>query len=156
MTSCSPHYAHHCLVTLYLIPTDPPDGSPSCSVEPALNYTSLRLLCSWSGGFPSPSLKWTGDLKGVGQDEAGAGQQTNPLTNTAIVLPSEGVTINNSLFTCTGSHVALKQSTECSTRTCKQQKEKVLLTDYKTSRISLKRLLLHQIFPLQSQCVLPM
>ncbi|XP_038565576.1 V-set and immunoglobulin domain-containing protein 10-like 2 [Micropterus salmoides] len=95
----------------------PPDGSPSCSVEPALNYTSLRLLCSWSGGFPSPSLKWTGDLKGVGQDEAGAGQQTNPLTNTAIVLPSEGVTINNSLFTCTGSHVALKQSTECSTRT---------------------------------------
>lgn len=112
------HLAHHCLVTLFLIPTDPPDGSPSCSVEPALNHTSLRLLCSWSGGFPSASLHWTGDLKHAEQDEADAGQQVHPLTNTAILLPSEGLTSNNSLFTCMGSHPALKQSTECSTRTC--------------------------------------
>ncbi|MEQ2253023.1 hypothetical protein ILYODFUR_027787, partial [Ilyodon furcidens] len=39
-----------------------PDGSPSCSVEPALNHTALKLLCTWPGGFPSPSLDWTGDL----------------------------------------------------------------------------------------------
>ncbi|XP_037605109.1 V-set and immunoglobulin domain-containing protein 10-like 2, partial [Sebastes umbrosus] len=95
----------------------PPDGSPSCSVEPALNHTSLRLLCSWLGGFPSPSLHWTGHLKRAGQAEADTGQQTDPLTNTAILLPSEGLTSNNSLFTCSGSHLALKQSTECSTRT---------------------------------------
>ncbi|XP_054482337.1 V-set and immunoglobulin domain-containing protein 10-like 2 [Anoplopoma fimbria] len=95
----------------------PPDGSPSCSVEPALNHTSLRLLCSWPGGLPSPSLHWTGPLTQVGKDEADPGQQTNPLTNTAILLPSESLTSNSSLFTCTGSHLALKQSTECSTRT---------------------------------------
>ncbi|XP_044079276.1 V-set and immunoglobulin domain-containing protein 10-like 2 isoform X2 [Siniperca chuatsi] len=95
----------------------PPDGSPSCSIEPALNHTSLRLLCSWPGGFPSPSLHWTGDLKRLEQEEADTGQQTNPLINTAILLQSEGLTTNNSLFTCTGSHLALKQSTECSTRT---------------------------------------
>ncbi|XP_071317134.1 V-set and immunoglobulin domain-containing protein 10-like 2 [Trachinotus anak] len=95
----------------------PPDGSPSCSVQPALNHTSLRLLCSWPGGFPSASLNWSGDLKQVGQDEADAGQQTNPLSNTAILLPSESLTSNNSLFTCIGSHPALKQSTECNTRT---------------------------------------
>ncbi|XP_070774130.1 V-set and immunoglobulin domain-containing protein 10-like 2 [Enoplosus armatus] len=95
----------------------PPDGSPSCSAEPALNHTSLRLFCSWPGGFPSPSLHWTGDLKRVGQGEADTGQQTNPLTNTAILLPPDGLTTNNTLFTCTGSHLALKQSTECSTRT---------------------------------------
>ncbi|KAM7374339.1 hypothetical protein PAMP_007005 [Pampus punctatissimus] len=95
----------------------PPDGSPSCTVEPAQNHTSLRLLCSWSGGFPSASLHWTGDLKHVGQDEADTGQQTNPLTNTAILLPSEGLTSTNSLFTCMGSHPALKESTECRTST---------------------------------------
>ncbi|KAM7398001.1 hypothetical protein PAMA_006059 [Pampus argenteus] len=95
----------------------PPDGSPSCSVEPAQNHTSLRLLCSWSGGFPSASLHWTGDLKHVRQDEADTGQQANPLTNTAILLPSEGLTSSNSLFTCMGSHPALKESTECRTST---------------------------------------
>ncbi|XP_033491763.2 V-set and immunoglobulin domain-containing protein 10-like 2 [Epinephelus lanceolatus] len=95
----------------------PPDGSPSCSVEPVLNHTSLRLLCSWPGGFPSPSLHWTGHLKRAGQDEADTGQQTNPLTNTAILLPSEGLTSNDTLFTCMGSHLALQQSAKCSTRT---------------------------------------
>ncbi|XP_039888564.1 V-set and immunoglobulin domain-containing protein 10-like 2 [Simochromis diagramma] len=33
------------------------------------------------------------------------------------MLPSGGLTSNNSLFTCLGSHPALKQSTQCSTRT---------------------------------------
>ncbi|XP_072230536.1 V-set and immunoglobulin domain-containing protein 10-like 2 [Leuresthes tenuis] len=88
----------------------PPDGSPSCSVEPALNHTSLRLLCSWPGGFPSPSLHWTGDL-------LQAGQPTNPLNSTLISLPSESLTSNHSLFTCLGSHPALKQQTECSSIT---------------------------------------
>ncbi|XP_035482330.2 V-set and immunoglobulin domain-containing protein 10-like 2 [Scophthalmus maximus] len=95
----------------------PPDGSPSCSVQPALNHTSLRLLCSWPGGFPSASLHWSGDLKRLGRDEADTGQQTDPLTNTAVLLPPEGPTSNNSSFTCKGSHPALKQLTECSTRT---------------------------------------
>ncbi|XP_069577958.1 V-set and immunoglobulin domain-containing protein 10-like 2 [Brachyistius frenatus] len=96
----------------------PPDGSPSCSVEPALNHTSMRLLCSWPGGFPSPSLLWTGDLMHAGQDQGDPGLQTNPLTRNDILLPSGGLTSNNSLFTCRGSHPALKQlTTECSTRT---------------------------------------
>ncbi|XP_051256243.1 V-set and immunoglobulin domain-containing protein 10-like 2 [Dicentrarchus labrax] len=95
----------------------PPDGSPTCSVEPALNHTSLRLLCSWPGGFPSPSLYWTGDLRQEGRDGADTGEQTNPLTNTAILLSTEGLTSNNTLFTCMGTHLALKQSTQCSTRT---------------------------------------
>ncbi|CAJ1063965.1 V-set and immunoglobulin domain-containing protein 10-like 2 [Xyrichtys novacula] len=94
----------------------PPDGSPSCSVEPALNHTSLRLLCSWPGGFPSPSLLWTGDLKRLAQNDSDTGQQTNSQTSTALLLRSEDLTANNSLFTCVGSHIALKQSLECSTR----------------------------------------
>ncbi|XP_042069439.1 V-set and immunoglobulin domain-containing protein 10-like 2 [Haplochromis burtoni] len=92
----------------------PPDGSPSCSVEPALNHTSLRLLCSWPGGFPSPSLHWTGDLI---QDQSNIAQLTSSASSTTIMLPSGGLTSNNSLFTCLGSHPALKQSTQCSTRT---------------------------------------
>lgn len=155
MTSCNPHFAHHCLVMLYLIPTDPPDGSPSCSVEAALNHTSLRLLCSWPGGFPFPSLQWTGDLKQVGHDEADTGQETNPLTNTAILLSSEGLTSNNSSFTCLGSHLALKHSTVCSTRTCKEEKRKDLYAHCSPNH-SLKPLLLRQMSPLQNQSALPM
>ncbi|XP_059207075.1 V-set and immunoglobulin domain-containing protein 10-like 2 [Centropristis striata] len=103
-------------LTVYYGKEYPPGGSPSCSVEPALNHTTLRLLCSWPGGFPSPSLHWSGHLKRAGQAEADTGQQTNPLTNTAILLPSESLKSNNSLFSCIGSHVALKQSSECITR----------------------------------------
>ncbi|KAM9847033.1 V-set and immunoglobulin domain-containing protein 10-like 2 [Aulostomus maculatus] len=94
----------------------PPDGSPSCSMEQALNHTSLRLLCSWSGGFPSASLHWARGLTLTGQEEADAREQTHSLTNTAILLPSEGLTSNNSVFTCLGSHPALKQPAECSMR----------------------------------------
>lgn len=152
MTSCNPH----CLDMLYLIPTDPPDGSPSCSVEPALNHTSLRLFCSWPGGLPSPSLQWTRDLKKVELHKADKGQ-TNPLTNTAILLSTEGLTSNNSLFTCMGSHLALKQSTACRTRTCEKDKKTVLHAHSSSDFSHLTLLLLfHQIFPLQSQCVLPM
>ncbi|XP_028277984.1 uncharacterized protein LOC114446535 [Parambassis ranga] len=95
----------------------PPDSSPSCSVEPALNHTSLRLLCSWPGGFPSPSLNWNGDLMHAVQDQINPGQQTNPLNTNNMLLPSGGLTSNNSLFTCTGSHVALQERTQCSVRT---------------------------------------
>ncbi|KAM9332280.1 V-set and immunoglobulin domain-containing protein 10-like 2 [Pholidichthys leucotaenia] len=93
-----------------------PDGSPSCSVEPALNHTSLRLLCSWPGGFPSPSLYWTGDQIYTGQDQANTELQKNPVSSTVLLLPSGGLT-SNSLFTCRGSHPAREQSAECSTRT---------------------------------------
>lgn len=140
MTSCNPHFAHPCLVTLYPIPTDPPDGSPSCSVEPALNHTSLKLLCSWTGGFPSPSLHWTGDLKTLGHTEADTGTQTNQLTNTTVLLSTEGMASNDSSFSCMGSHLALTQSRVCSTRTCKG-KQTVFLTALQTSQVSLKPLL---------------
>ncbi|XP_029029805.1 V-set and immunoglobulin domain-containing protein 10-like 2 [Betta splendens] len=92
----------------------PPDGSPSCSLEAALNYTSLRLLCSWSGGFPSPSVQWIGDLKDAKQDQVDTGHKSSSLTNTALLLPSEGLP-SSSFFTCAGSHVALRQSANCST-----------------------------------------
>lgn len=105
------------LYTYFPPPTDPPDDSPSCSVEPALNHTSLRLLCSWPGGFPSPSLRWTGDLIRPGRDDP----ETNLQTNAAILLPREGLTSNNSLFTCVGSHRALKQATTCRIHTCEKR-----------------------------------
>ncbi|XP_055358069.1 V-set and immunoglobulin domain-containing protein 10-like 2 [Betta splendens] len=91
------------------IPTDPPDGSPSCFLE-ALNYTSLRLLCSWSGGLPSPSVKRTGDLKDAKQDQIEA-QKSSLLTNSALLLLSEDLP-SSSLFTWAHSHVALRQSSD--------------------------------------------
>ncbi|XP_071754218.2 V-set and immunoglobulin domain-containing protein 10-like 2 [Centroberyx gerrardi] len=95
----------------------PPDGSPSCSVEPALNHTSLRLLCSWPGGLPSPSLHWTGGRLDLGQDVAGQGHEIDKLTNNITLLQSVVQTSNNTLFTCMGSHTALQHATYCSVRT---------------------------------------
>ncbi|KAK5606659.1 hypothetical protein CRENBAI_017709 [Crenichthys baileyi] len=96
---------------------DPTIQNSSCSVEPALNHTALKLLCAWPGGFPSPSLDCTGDLVQAGKSQVDTEQQTNLQSSTSILLPSENLTPNNSLFRCVGSHPALKQSTECSTRT---------------------------------------
>lgn len=90
-------------------------------MEPALNHTSLRLLCSWPGGFPSPSLYWTGDLIPTGQQQVNKEQQTKPMSSN-ILLPSGGLTPNSSLFTCHGAHPALKHQMECSIHTCKSRK----------------------------------
>ncbi|KAM4547578.1 V-set and immunoglobulin domain-containing protein 10-like 2 [Fundulus diaphanus] len=103
--------------TVNLIVFYPPPGLPSCSLEPAQNHTSLRLLCSWSGGFPSPSLRWTGEAIKPGQEQEETGQQRNVQSSAPILLPSEGLIPNNSLFTCVGEHPARKQLAECSTRT---------------------------------------
>ncbi|XP_030009979.1 V-set and immunoglobulin domain-containing protein 10-like 2 [Sphaeramia orbicularis] len=92
----------------------PPDGSPSCSVEAAVNHTSLKLLCFWAGGFPPPALTWSGDLKHTGPEQLSTKQLSN--RNTAMVLPSEGISSNSS-FTCTGSHPVLRQPTGCIIRT---------------------------------------
>ncbi|XP_046876907.1 hemicentin-1-like [Hypomesus transpacificus] len=95
----------------------PPDGSPSCVVQPALNYSSLSLQCTWPGGLPPPSLRWSPGLLALGQEGAVLGQEGAGLTNNATVLQSGTNTFNNSLFTCQGSHPALNQSTQCTTRT---------------------------------------
>ncbi|XP_061902660.1 V-set and immunoglobulin domain-containing protein 10-like 2 [Entelurus aequoreus] len=106
----------------------PPDASPSCSMEPALNHTSLRLRCSWTGGFPSASVYWAEHLRRAGQDEVGKGHTSG------ILLPSEELGSNSSLFTCTGSHPALKQPVECSTRAHLPASELVCLAYVTTNR----------------------
>uniref|UniRef100_A0A8C6S624 Ig-like domain-containing protein n=1 Tax=Neogobius melanostomus TaxID=47308 RepID=A0A8C6S624_9GOBI len=83
----------------------PPDGLPSCSVESTFEHTYLRLFCTWPGGFPTPTLFWSGDL--VDQEAV------NPKTNTAILQYSQGTASNNSQFRCQGSHIALNQPTGC-------------------------------------------
>ena len=124
-----PHiYHHHMLVhALYKMPktvsnihlsrslsyrvlllTDPPDGTPSCTILPTNNYTDLTLWCSWEGGYPHASLHWSPFLPGAnGQGYA----------NATLIQRGPG-TANNSVFVCHGSHVALNVSTSCSTRTC--------------------------------------
>uniref|UniRef100_A0A8C7I692 Ig-like domain-containing protein n=1 Tax=Oncorhynchus kisutch TaxID=8019 RepID=A0A8C7I692_ONCKI len=87
----------------------PPDGSPSCSVLPAMNYSSLNLTCSWPGGLPSPSLRWTTNLLSLAQGGAWP-------ANNVSVLQSGSQTSNNSLFTCLGIHPALNTSTQCTAR----------------------------------------
>ncbi|KAK0150265.1 V-set and immunoglobulin domain-containing protein 10-like 2 [Merluccius polli] len=95
----------------------PPDGSPSCSVEPALNHSSLSLQCSWPGGLPVPSLHWTRGLLGLGQEVAGPGQEIDKLSNNITLEPAVAAASNNTLFTCLGSHPASANTTYCSMRT---------------------------------------
>ncbi|XP_070990900.1 V-set and immunoglobulin domain-containing protein 10-like 2 [Oncorhynchus clarkii lewisi] len=100
------HLNTRSLKTINLTVYYPPDGSPSCSVLPAMNYSSLNLTCSWPGGLPSPSLRWTTNL--LAQAAEG--------TNNVSVLQSGSQTSNNSLFTCLGMHPALNTSTQCTAR----------------------------------------
>ncbi|XP_048094036.1 hemicentin-2-like [Alosa alosa] len=86
---------------------DPPGGIPSCTIIPTNNYTDLTLWCSWEGGYPHASLHWSPFLPGAnGQGYA----------NATLTQRGPG-TANNSVFECHGSHVALKTSRSCSTRT---------------------------------------
>lgn len=88
--------------------TDPPDGVPTCSIFPVKNYTDLALFCSWKGGYPPATLKWSSYVNG----ENGQG-----VTNVTQIQPGLE-TANNSVYTCYGSHVALNFTQTCSTRTC--------------------------------------
>ncbi|KAL2095118.1 hypothetical protein ACEWY4_009837 [Coilia grayii] len=86
---------------------EPPNGALSCTIYPTNNYTDLRLWCSWEGGYPHASLHWSPFPPGAnGQGYA----------NATLIQGGPG-TANNSVFVCHGSHVALKTSASCSTRT---------------------------------------
>ncbi|TSQ12721.1 V-set and immunoglobulin domain-containing protein 10-like 2 [Bagarius yarrelli] len=85
----------------------PPDGSPSCSIDPVNNYTGLALSCSWMGGYPSATVNWSPYLKK--SDKLG-------LASITYIQPGPE-TANNSVFTCYGSHVALNVGQTCFTRT---------------------------------------
>ncbi|GAA6097168.1 titin-like isoform X1 [Tachysurus ichikawai] len=85
----------------------PPDGVPACSIFPVKNYTELALFCSWKGGYPPSTLKWSPYVNG----ENGQG-----VINVTQIKPGLEIA-NNSVFTCYGSHVALNVTQNCSTRT---------------------------------------
>ncbi|XP_071219361.1 LOW QUALITY PROTEIN: V-set and immunoglobulin domain-containing protein 10-like 2 [Salvelinus alpinus] len=94
----------------------PPDGSPSCSVLPAMNYSSLNLFCSWLGGLPPPSLRWTTNPLSLAQGEVWLGGEGPWPGNNVSILQSGSQTSNNSLFTCLGIHPALNTPTQCTAR----------------------------------------
>uniref|UniRef100_A0A8B9KE98 Uncharacterized protein n=1 Tax=Astyanax mexicanus TaxID=7994 RepID=A0A8B9KE98_ASTMX len=85
----------------------PPDGAPTCSISPANNYTDLALYCSWKGGFPAATLKWSPNVNG--EIREGTGNVT--------VIQRGPDTVNNSVFSCLGSHAALNTPQSCSTKT---------------------------------------
>ncbi|XP_060790883.1 V-set and immunoglobulin domain-containing protein 10-like 2 [Neoarius graeffei] len=93
--------------TIILTVYYPPDGVPTCSIFPVKNYTDLALFCSWKGGYPPATLKWSSYVNG----ENGQG-----VTNVTQIQPGLE-TANNSVYTCYGSHVALNFTQTCSTRT---------------------------------------
>uniref|UniRef100_A0A3B1ISL1 Ig-like domain-containing protein n=1 Tax=Astyanax mexicanus TaxID=7994 RepID=A0A3B1ISL1_ASTMX len=85
----------------------PPAGVPSCSIFPSNNYTNLALYCSWEGGYPPATLKWSPYVNG--DNPQGLGNITR--------IQAGPDTANSSVFTCYGSHVALPTTQSCSTRT---------------------------------------
>ncbi|XP_028976582.2 hemicentin-1 isoform X2 [Esox lucius] len=102
--------------TISLIVYYPPEGSPSCSVLPAMNSSSLNLTCSWTGGLPSPSLHWTRDLLTLTQEWLKPGDEGAWPAEYVSVLQSGTQTSNNTLFTCLGTHPALNTTTQCTAR----------------------------------------
>ncbi|XP_076836671.1 V-set and immunoglobulin domain-containing protein 10-like 2 [Brachyhypopomus gauderio] len=84
----------------------PPNGTPSCSISPANNYSDLLLACSWEGGSPPATLIWSPYVYG---------DNSQGVTNITRIQPGPE-TANNSLFTCYGSHVAQSAVQSCSTK----------------------------------------
>ncbi|XP_057215475.1 V-set and immunoglobulin domain-containing protein 10-like 2 [Triplophysa rosa] len=84
----------------------PPDGAPSCAVLPANNYSDLALSCTWEGGIPAASLRWTPYV---------FGDESEGITNITKIQNGPD-TANNSVFLCQGSHIALDDITSCSAR----------------------------------------
>jgi len=91
------------------VPTDPPDGAPTCSISPVNNYTDLALRCTWEGGIPAATLGWTPYV---------FGEESEGLSNITKIQKGEE-TGNNSVFICQGSHIASNEIKSCSARTCK-------------------------------------
>ncbi|KAJ8342435.1 hypothetical protein SKAU_G00323630 [Synaphobranchus kaupii] len=89
----------------------PPEGNPTCAILPGNNYTDLALWCSWMGGYPEPSLAWTGAdaLADVYGQEHSQGNAT--------LMQPGSITADRSTFTCQGSHVALNTTTGCNVTT---------------------------------------
>ncbi|XP_061105436.1 V-set and immunoglobulin domain-containing protein 10-like 2 [Conger conger] len=85
----------------------PPEGSPTCTILPGNNYTDLALWCTWMGGYPQPSLAWTGG--DAWEDSYGREQS---LGNATLMQPGAR-TADRSTFTCQGSHVALNTTASC-------------------------------------------
>ncbi|XP_051959677.1 V-set and immunoglobulin domain-containing protein 10-like 2 [Xyrauchen texanus] len=85
----------------------PPDGAPSCSILPVNNYSDLALRCSWEGGVPTASLRWSPYV---------FGDESEGFTNITKIQTGPDIA-NNSMFICQGSHVAQNEISSCSTRT---------------------------------------
>ncbi|XP_051534073.1 V-set and immunoglobulin domain-containing protein 10-like 2 [Myxocyprinus asiaticus] len=85
----------------------PPDGAPSCSILPVNNYSDLALHCSWEGGVPAASLRWSPYV---------FGDESEGFTNITKIQTGPDIA-NNSLFICQGSHVAQNEISSCSART---------------------------------------
>ncbi|ROL47584.1 V-set and immunoglobulin domain-containing protein 10-like 2 [Anabarilius grahami] len=85
----------------------PPDGAPTCSILPVSNYTDLALRCTWEGGIPAASLRWTPYV---------FGEESEGLTNITKIQKGEE-TANNTVFICQGSHIASNEIKSCSART---------------------------------------
>ncbi|TRY99628.1 hypothetical protein DNTS_004820 [Danionella cerebrum] len=90
-----------------ILKDNPPDGAPACLMQPANNYTDLALLCSWEGGIPAASLRWTPYVFGA---------ESEGLANITKIQKGEE-TANNSVFVCQGSHIASNEIKSCSVKT---------------------------------------
>ncbi|KAJ0062059.1 hypothetical protein NL108_015259, partial [Boleophthalmus pectinirostris] len=91
----------------------PPEGQPTCSMEAVSNHSSLRLVCLWAGGYPTPKLSWSSDFNLTQQEKT----DKQLVKNKAIYVASDNNTLNNSSFTCRGTHPAVTQPAECSVHT---------------------------------------
>ncbi|XP_059381435.1 V-set and immunoglobulin domain-containing protein 10-like 2 [Carassius carassius] len=85
----------------------PPDGAPTCLILPVNNHTDLALQCTWEGGIPAASLRWTPYV---------FGEESEGLANITKIQKGRE-TANNSIFICQGSHVASNEIKSCSVRT---------------------------------------
>ncbi|XP_061585857.1 V-set and immunoglobulin domain-containing protein 10 isoform X2 [Cololabis saira] len=85
-----------------------PDGHPECMWVPSVNYSHVQLVCSWSGAYPAPELRWRDEAQDPAQDPAQVADSLSLTLNASLL--SDGQTVR-----CTGRHQLLGPGEE---RTC--------------------------------------
>ncbi|XP_007900527.2 V-set and immunoglobulin domain-containing protein 10 [Callorhinchus milii] len=91
----------------------PPTGFPVCHSE--FSDTNMYLYCSWVGGYPYPTLVWSGE--GVNDENEDAEHFLPGRNDTKILTLSKSATYDGKMFKCTGSHFAYTSRVEPSCTT---------------------------------------
>ncbi|KAG8456176.1 hypothetical protein GDO86_002101 [Hymenochirus boettgeri] len=86
--------------TLELLVYYPPSSPITCQVNNSMDFSELLLSCSWSGGYPNPSLQWKQNGKLISNNSS----ERNSM-DTLVVSVNRTQLSAKQIFQCSGNHL---------------------------------------------------